>query len=122
MTMYQVNPGKYKHIVTFQRVIENRNSYGEIIRGDETNWEDYFQTRAGIFPLSGREFFTARMSESEITHKIQVRYNPETPIDSTMRIKFGNRIFDIISPPINYQEKNVEYNILCKEREDLVNG
>jgi SPP1 family predicted phage head-tail adaptor len=51
-----------------------------------------------------------------MTHRIFVRFNPTLKINSSMRILFGDRIFDIISPPINFQEKNIELSILCKER------
>jgi hypothetical protein len=34
-----------------------------------------------------------------------------------MRVLFGERVFSIVSPPINFQEKNIELQILCKEEE-----
>jgi SPP1 family predicted phage head-tail adaptor len=111
-----VNPGKYRHIITFQQQLETDNPYGERPRNDDANWEDVKTTRAGIFPISGRDIFEAMRTDSEITHKIMVRYDPTFKIDSSMRILFNGRIFDIISPPINFQEKNIELSILCKER------
>lgn len=116
MTMYKINPSKYRHIVTFQKVIEVDNPYGERPKIDDSDWENVLTTRAGIFPISGKDIFEALMTESEITHKIHVRYHPTIKIDSTMRIKFGDRIFSIIAPPINFQERNIELQILAKER------
>lgn len=116
MTRYKINAGKYKHIVTFQRLMESRNNYGEIDRGSEANWEDFLKARVGIYPISSKEVVQAKMTESEITHRIQMRYNPSIVINSHMRIKYGSRIFDIVSPPINYQEANMEIEMLCKER------
>jgi SPP1 family predicted phage head-tail adaptor len=111
-----VNPGKYRHVITFQSQVETDNPYGERPRNDDTNWENVMTTRAGIFPISGRDIFEAMRTDSEITHKIFVRYDPNFKINSSMRILFDGRIFDIISPPINFQEKNIELSILCKER------
>ena len=111
-----MNPGKYRHVVIIQRQIATDNPYGERPRKDDANWENVMTTRAGIFPISGRDIFEAMRTDSEITHKIFVRYDPTIKIDSSMRILFDGRIFDIISPPINFQEKNIELSILCKER------
>jgi SPP1 family predicted phage head-tail adaptor len=116
MTRYKINAGKYKHIVTFQKLVETTNEYGEIIRDGDTNWEDFIKARVGIYPISSKEIVQAKMTESEITHRIQMRYDPTFVINSHMRIKYGSRIFDIVSPPINYQEANREIEMLCKER------
>jgi SPP1 family predicted phage head-tail adaptor len=115
MSLFKINPGKYRHIVMFQRLINANDSWGETPPEEEQNWEDVLKARVGIFPISGKDVFTAEFVNSEISHRIQMRYNPTLKIDSSMRIKFGNRIFNIISPPINYQEKNVELQFLCRE-------
>jgi SPP1 family predicted phage head-tail adaptor len=110
MSRYQLNPGELRHIVTFQKQSNVENDYGE-----ETNeWIDILvNVRVGIYPISGKEFYTASSVNSEVTHKIRMRYVPN--VTSDMRIKFGDRIFELISPPINFQEKNVEIQLLCKE-------
>jgi SPP1 family predicted phage head-tail adaptor len=115
MTMFRINPGKYRNIVTFQSLTNVRNPYGESPIHDDANWVDVYTTRVGIFPLSGKELVTAQITENEITHKIYVRYNPTVKITGSMRIKYGLRIFTIVAPPVNFQEKDVELQILCKE-------
>lgn len=109
MTRYRTNPGEYRHIITFQTKSGEKNSYGE---NTASNWTDVLTTRAGIYPVSGKEFFAAETVNSEVTHKINIRYLKGVSPD--MRIKFGVRIFNIISI-INFQEKNVEFQLLCKE-------
>ena len=80
------------------------------------NWEDAFTARVGIFPISGREALLCKMlKQGEISHRIVLRYTKG--IDSNMRIKFGTRIFEIISPPVNSYERNDELLLFCKERE-----
>jgi len=113
MTLFNINPGKYRHVVTIQKQTTARNPYGEI----SEEWTDVAKARAGIFPISGKEVFQKQFVESEISHRIHIRYNPTYVINSQMRILFNNRVFSIVSPPINFQEKNVELQMLCKEDE-----
>lgn len=120
MTMFRINAGKYRHIITFQKLGETRNSYGEIDRDNNDNWENVLTTRAGIFPISGKELLSAEFVKAEMTHKIQLRYIKG--INSDMRVLFGTRIFDIVSPPINFQEKNLELQLMCKERNIPITG
>lgn len=115
MTKYQINAGKYRHIVTFQRLTENQNTYGEKAKNLDANWLFAFKARVGIYPISGKEILTEEVRKGEITHKILMRYTKN--VDSSMRILFGNRIFEIVSPPINFQEMNLEMQLLCREIE-----
>ena len=109
MTKYRINPGDFRHVIIFQKRTKYQNDYGEEI--DE--WVDVIKTRAAIYPMSGREFFAAEQVQSEITHKINIRYVPG--ISSDMRILFGERVFEMDSPPINFQEKNILLQLMCKE-------
>jgi SPP1 family predicted phage head-tail adaptor len=121
--MARINPGKYRHIVTFQRLKQaNQNSYGETSTNDELNWEDAFTSRVGIFPLSGRELITLRgdLQTSEISHRIVLRYTKG--ISSDMRIKFGARIFEMTSAPVNSKERDDELLIFVKEKDPLPTG
>jgi SPP1 family predicted phage head-tail adaptor len=108
LTRFQINPGEFRHVIQFQEQSEEQNSYGE----NNDNWVDVMKTRAGIYPMSGKEFFAAETVSSEVSHKVNMRYLPGITPD--MRILFGDRIFSIISV-INFQEKNIELQLLCKE-------
>lgn len=112
MSRYKINPGEFRHIITFQEMEENKNSFGEMTKV----WVDKFSTRAGIYPLSGKEFFATDKENSEISHKINIRYRPG--INNNMRIIFEGRVFDIESI-INFQERNILIQIMAKE---LLNG
>lgn len=108
MSRYRINPGELRHIVTFQKKSDVQNEYGET-----NGWIDVLkQRRVGIYPISGKEFFAAETVNSEVTHKVKMRYDPNVTPD--MRIKFGQRHLNIISV-INFQERNVELQLLCKE-------
>lgn len=113
MSRYRINPGELRHRITIQRLSNTQNYYGEIAINTNKTWTDVVTVRAGIYPISGKEFFSAETVNSEITHKVKIRYIKG--LTSNMRIKFGDRYFQIISPPINFQEKNIELQLLCKE-------
>lgn len=118
--MARINPGKYRHIVTFQKLKQtSQNTYGETSIHLDENWEDTFTVRVGIFPISGREFLALQgdLKQSEVSHRIVLRYMKG--IDSTMRVKYGERIFEIISPPIDSKERNDELLFFCKEKNPL---
>lgn len=112
MTRYRINPGEFRNTIVFQKINKDendQNDYGEPVE----KWDDIITTKAGIYPLSGETFFAAEKENSKITHKINMRYIPGITTD--MRIKFGERFFQMVSPPINFQERNIELQILCKE-------
>lgn len=110
MSRYRINSGEFKHRIIIQKLNKVRNKYGELI----DTWVDFLEVRAAIYPLSGKDFFAAETINSEVTHKINIRY--VEGITSAMRIQFGSRYFEITAPPINFQEKNVLLQIMCKER------
>lgn len=120
--MARINSGKYRHVVTFQRLKDTQNLYGETSTNTTENWQDAFIARVGIFPISGREALglDADVKLGEITHRVVLRYTKG--IESKMRVKFGNRIFDIISPPVNNYERNHELLLFCKERNPMLTG
>lgn len=110
MSRYRINPGEFRHRIIIQKMNKIENDYGELL----DTWVDFLEVRAAIYPLSGKDFFAAETTNNEITHKINIRY--VQGITSTMRIKLGERYFEITSPPINFQEKNILLQIMCKER------
>lgn len=103
-----MNAGLLRHIVTFQEKSNYQNEFGEEV----DYWNDVIKTRVGIFPVGGKDFFAAETVQSEVTHKIKMRYSHL--IKPNMRVAFGDRHFDIISV-INWQEKNIELQLMCKE-------
>jgi SPP1 family predicted phage head-tail adaptor len=105
-----MNPGELRHKITIQKLVNIQDTFGQPVE----QWPDVVTVWASVNPIIGREFFAAQQVNSEVTHKIKMRYRSD--ITSDMRIKLGNRIFDIISPPINPGEKKIELQIMCKER------
>ncbi|NNV07778.1 head-tail adaptor protein [Geobacillus sp. MMMUD3] len=100
--------GALRHRVLVQQKIKTQNEYGE----ETEQWLDVLVAWASVNPISGREFFAAEAVNSEVTHKITMRYRGGITPD--MRIKFKDRYFRIIAV-MNTQEKNIELQLLCKE-------
>lgn len=99
--------GKLRHRIEIQTASEAADSLGQMTK----TWTTAVTRYAAIEPLSGRELIQAQQVNSEITHKVTLRYYAVT---SKMRFKFGSRYFEIMSV-INKEERNLETVCMCKE-------
>ena len=97
-----------RHAVTFEQREEVKNATG----GLDVNWVAVVSTWVKITPLSGRETFKASKIQSEVTHSVVMRYL--AGITPKLRIRFGDRYFDIKSV-LNVEERNIELNLLVEE-------
>lgn len=104
-----MNPGQLNKRITIQQESATQNSFGE----PTGTWSDIATVWASINPIVGKEYFAAETVKSEVSHKIKIRY--KAGITPDMRVKFGSRYFQIIGPPINFKEQNVELQLMCKE-------
>ncbi len=102
--------GKYRHPITIEQPSSTKNEYGE----EEDTWQIVARVPAKISPLSGRELWNAQQVQPDITHEICIRYYPA--ITAKMRVKFGTRVFNILTPPLNLEERNRELRMMCMER------
>lgn len=106
------DPGKMRHRVTFQRYNNTVDQYGDVRDDMDENWEDVKNTWAAIDPVSGKEFYAAEQSRSEVTHKIRCRYfDGLTP---GMRIVHKNSKYHIISV-IDWELRHESCLIMAKE-------
>lgn len=104
-----MNAGQLRNRITLKRIGETQDTFGqqkECLIDVGTVW-------ASIEPLVGKQFFAAETIHNELTHKIKIRYNKN--IKSGMRVCFKDRKFEIVGPPINFQERNVELQLMCRE-------
>ncbi|EEI47852.1 MAG TPA: head-tail adaptor protein [Proteus vulgaris] len=101
--------GRFRHIITLQQPEPKPNR----ISGDEVIWRDVLKDiHASVEPLRGREYFQAQQVQSETTFRIRMRWFPQ--VKSTMRVRFGSRIFDIVAI-IDPEERHRELQLMCKE-------
>jgi SPP1 family predicted phage head-tail adaptor len=69
-------------------------------------------TWAAIWPTSAKELIQTNSTAMVVSHRIRIRYRRD--VKGSMRIKFGNRYFAIVSI-INPEEKNEWLDLMCKE-------
>ncbi len=103
-----MNPGNLRHRIILQTKTVTRDSFGAEIEV----WGQEIELWASIEPLTSREYFASLQMQSQVTHKITIRYYPGLRTD--WRIKLGSRLFDIKSI-INLREENKELTLLCTE-------
>jgi SPP1 family predicted phage head-tail adaptor len=106
-----VKIGKLRHRITIEQVDETQDAGGEMLG----NWSVYAIVQASIQPISGREYFAAQSTQADVTHRINLRHL--TGVTPKMRVKYGSRIFDILSV-INVDERNRELQLMCRESVD----
>jgi SPP1 family predicted phage head-tail adaptor len=104
-----MNPGELRHRITIQKLVNTQDTFGQPLE----QWPNVVTVWASVKPIVGKEFFAAETVNSEVTHKIKIRYR--AGITPDMRVKFKNRYFQIIGPPINYKELNTELQLMCRE-------
>ncbi len=105
--------GRLRKSVRFQTRDTSVDSFGQQV----TTWIDAFSTRASIEPLTVREQFAAQAVQSEISHRITVRYRPELANPTSvaaMRVVYGTRVFNIIGA-LNIDERHAIVEISATE-------
>ncbi len=102
--------GDLRHRITIQKL---SGAVDEMKQPIPDDWVDVATRSASVEPLTGREYWAAQQVQAETTVRIRMRYL--RGIDPTMRVLFKGRVLEIIAPPVNVGEKNIELQLLCKE-------
>lgn len=106
--------GKLKHPVLFQVYKEISNGRG----GYSQKWKDVKTLLGNVVPLRGRELFEAQKLSSEITMRVETRWDPELTED--MRIIYREQVLTI-QFLLDPEESQVELHAMCK-KEGRVNA
>lgn len=101
--------GELRHRIQFQEAALVDDGYG----GQVETWSEFETVWARVEPLSTRERMFAQKLEGNVTHKIKIRYLEG--ITTAMRISFKGRIFKILGPPINLDERGRWLELQCEE-------
>lgn len=101
--------GKLRHLVTVDQRSATPDTYGEPAQ----TWTPLYTNQpASIEPLSGRELINAQAVQSDVTHRVRMRY--VSGIETKHRIVFGTRVLDIRAIR-NVDERGIEWEMLCTE-------
>lgn len=85
-----------------------QDEYGE----PNTTWQTFKTVWASIEPIQGREFWAQQQVQSEITHRVRVRY--VSGVTADMRILYGARVLSI-KHIIDAKENHNELQLMCVE-------
>jgi SPP1 family predicted phage head-tail adaptor len=94
--------------VTVEQPQEAAGPYGEA----QTSWSPLATVWASVEPVTGREFFAAAQVQTEVTHRVRMRYL--AGVTPKHRIRHGDRLLDVRLVR-NLEERNVELELLCVE-------
>ena len=105
-----IKPAKNRLII-LQSPTGSRDAIGERV----TTWTNVATVWAEISPLSVRDLLAAGQVQSEVTHRVRVRYESTiAAIDSSWRVLYGARVF-VITGVRNINESDREFELLCSE-------
>ena len=110
MKCCDITAGKLRHNVIWQEKIQTPDGGG----GFTYTTSDVVTVRAFIKPVSTNERFFAQRIESDISHKIYIRYR--TDISPDMRINYGGRLFQV-KGIMNIEEQNKWLEVSAVEGE-----
>lgn len=69
--------------------------------------------RAKVRPLVSNEKYQAQQVKSTITHEFVMRYQPD--LTAKNKLRFSGRVFELVGPPVNVDEKNRYTLCTCAE-------
>ena len=102
-----IDPGRLRERVTIQQATETRNRLGESV----ASWSTFAERWASVEGLSGREVLQAGQQQTEVTHRVRLRY--VTGLKATMRILWRGRTLEITS--LLEHNNRSEHELLCTE-------
>lgn len=100
--------GRLRHRITLQ----TRSATLDAAGNRPAAWTDDATVWGAVEPLSGRELIAAQAAQSEVTHKLTLRWR--AGVTAAMRVAFGSRTFEILSLA-NRDERGAELTLMCKE-------
>jgi SPP1 family predicted phage head-tail adaptor len=103
-----VRAGELRHRIAIESFAVTKNAFGEDVRAYAVNVRAW----AKIETLLGRELQIAQAIVQAVTHKITIRY--QDGIDSTQRIRFGQRYFGV-GAAIDPDQRKVKLELYCTE-------
>lgn len=93
-----ITAGELKHRITIEQsnTVQDENT-GEI----NQQWQVLGTFWGKFIHLSSKEMLQAQAVQSQLSARLTIRHSLKTAqIDTTMRVRFGNQIYNIIGQPI----------------------
>jgi len=103
------NTSRLRHKLWLQQRIETADGAG----GYSSTWQNVAECWVELWPLSGRQFYFAGHVQSEVTHRIFMRFRLD--VKAGMRFVQDERVF-LIRAVLNSEERNDVMEIAVEER------
>ena len=100
--------GDLRERITVQAYRETKNSLGEMVPVYDQTFAEVWASVQGV---TAREFLLANTQQTEITHRIRMRYL--TGLTNQMRISWRGRTLQIISV-LEHENRSV-HELICSE-------
>lgn len=104
-----IQAGRLRTRVDIQQTIRTPDRAG----GFTQNWSTLTTVWAEILPLSGKEVFEQMKSQSNISHKVTIRYR--AGVTGVMRLKVGGTLY-LIRAILNPRNMNESLELYCEEK------
>ena len=102
-----MNPGRLRHIITYQARIESGDGYG----GKTTSWANVEPSvRANVQPVYAKEQVESMAAQAPYDVKVRHRYT--AGILAGMRFLFNGDAYEIVGQPINVDMRDRELIVL----------
>ncbi len=108
MKCCELNSGKLRHWITFERNLGEEDDGG----GQAIDWQPVAKVRAWVKPISGNEIYRSGRLESNTTHRIYIRYR--SGILPGDRINFEGRYMQV-KAMLDLEELNRWHEIKAEE-------
>jgi len=100
--------GQLRHRIVIDKQTQTKNAIDEII----LTWSTFCTVWAAIEPATGQTYYAANQLEAKVDGRVRIRYRDD--IEPTMRIKYGDRILNIVSI-VHPQENRRELHLMYSE-------
>lgn len=104
--------GKLKHRIQIEEPVVVGKSP---MNADIVEYTPYLVTWSRIRPIRGREYLEGKMEQADATAEILFRAQAGKTVTPDMRVVFGKRIYEIVSPPVDVNELGKEVQLMCRE-------
>jgi head-tail adaptor len=97
--------GKLSNRVEVQRLSASVNTAGQLDETTSANWVTFCSRWCELITRGSREFFRGSEVAADVTHQVTMRSDPQSrDFTPKQRLKFGDRILSISSPPLDVDE------------------
>lgn len=108
--------GKLRHRVELQRVSVAPDSHGDQVK----TWSTLAEVWADVQDLTVNQRTNLPLTLSSASVQVRMRGYPGLSLTAKDRVHYadpgrGERLFDVLGPPINFGGRNAEWRIYCTE-------